>query len=483
MILTAPSAPLRVKPSQSTTRTLRATSLLLYVGLAAVTIGGCASYSPKPLNPAAIQAEFHARTPVDTSVRAFASRLNQAESSSLATFDPTDGLTLAEAEPVALVFNPALRVARLEANVTRAAANHAGRWEDPVLGADFERIVSGAKGANPWVVGSSLSLTLPLSGRLTAEKVRATAQADADLDRVIAQEWATRAALRELWLQWSAALLRVELAESTATQLNEAVNLADRQQQAGSLTRIDARLLRIESAGRAADLIELRSHAEELRLAILSMLGLAPQSAVKLMPSLAFALPAAAASTTDPLAATANPELAAIQTQYAVAEAALKLEIRKQYPDLTIGPGYATDQGDDRATLGLSLPLPIWNRNAGGVARATAEREAAQGRFESAFEQLATSLASAKARYDSAVRQLQALEATVIPLTDEQEADVRRVSALGRLEPLLMLETLKAQHAAKLRLVEAQLLQSLSAARLAELLGPPACPQAPATPN
>jgi outer membrane protein TolC len=266
-------------------------------------------------------------------------------------------------------------------------------------------------------------------------------------------------------------------------QLNDAVTLADRQQQAGSLTRIDARLLRIESAGRAADLIELRTHAEELRLAILCTLGLAPQSAVKLVPSLAFTLPATAGSTTDPLAAAANPELAAIRAQYAIAEAALKLEVRKQYPDLTIGPGYATDQGDDRATLGLSLPLPIWNRNASGVAQATAEREAAHSRFESAFERLTSNLAIATARYDSAVRQRQTIEATVIPLTDEQDADVRRVSALGRLEPLLMLETLKAQHAAKLRLVEAQLLQSLSAARLAELLGPPAPAQAPASSN
>jgi hypothetical protein len=188
VILTDPSAP------PIATQTAHSTALTLCVGLTIAAIGGCASYSPKPLNPAAIQTQFHARTPEDTSVRAFAAKLAETESASPAVFDPADGLTLAEAEPVALVFNPALRVARLEANITRAAANHAGRWEDPVLGADLERIVSGANGANPWVVGSSLSLTLPLSGRLIAERARATAQADADLDRVLAQEWATRAA-------------------------------------------------------------------------------------------------------------------------------------------------------------------------------------------------------------------------------------------------------------------------------------------------
>jgi len=190
------------------------------------------------------------------SVREFAAALDRAEGGSQAEgFDPSDGLSLDEAEAVLLVFNPDLRQARLEANVTRATAAHAGLWQDPVLGVDLERIVSGAGGANPWVAGSTIGITIPISGRLEAEKARAGADLAAELDRVAAKEWATRSALRELWIEWSAESVRAELAEELIAKLRDVAALADQLEKAGSMTRVDARLFRVELAGREADLI------------------------------------------------------------------------------------------------------------------------------------------------------------------------------------------------------------------------------------
>jgi hypothetical protein len=60
-----------------------------------------------------------------------------------------------------------------------------------------------------------------------------------------------------------------------------------------------------------------------------------------------------------------------------------------------------------------------------------------------------------------------------VPLADEQEADIRRVAALGRVDPLLLLESLKTQYAAKVRLVDARANESIGAVRLDELIGPP----------
>ncbi len=148
------------------------------VGLAGtlVALTGCQSYERRPLDMDGTRNAWLTRSPADPSVLTFARTLSQTESNAAyGTFDPSDGLTLAEAEAVALVFSPDLRLARLEANVTRATAAHAGLWQDPVLGVDMERVVSGAGGANPWVVGSTLGLTIPISGRLHAEKARAGA--------------------------------------------------------------------------------------------------------------------------------------------------------------------------------------------------------------------------------------------------------------------------------------------------------------------
>jgi len=445
-------------------------------------LAGCQSYEPKPLDLDATRAAWLTRSPADPSVREFAAALDRAERGSvMGGFDPSDGLTLAEAEVVALVFNPDLRQARLESNVTRATAAHAGLWHDPVLGVDLERVVSGAGGANPWATGSTLGITIPISGRLEAEKARAGADLEAELDRVAAKEWATRSALRELWIEWSAESVRAELAEELIAKLRDVAALADQLEKAGSMTRVDARLFRVELAGREADVIATTARVRELELQLRSMLGLAPEASLTLVPSVTFAPRTKNVDELRPLLDSSNPELAAVRAEYEVSEQSLRTEVRKQYPDLTIGPGYGTDQGDNRVLLGLSLPIPLWNRNQQGVAQAAAQREVARGRFETTYELLSSRLAIALTRYESGRAQRAIVESSVVPLADEQEADVRRVAALGRVDPLLLLESIKARYAAKVRLVDARADESIGAVRLDELIGPP-IPERPGPP-
>jgi cobalt-zinc-cadmium efflux system outer membrane protein len=131
--------------------------------------------------------------------------------------------------------------------------------------------------------------------------------------------------------------------------------------------------------------------------------------------------------------------------------------------------------------LGLSLPIPLWNRNQQGVAEAAAAREVARGRFATTYEHLSTQLAIALTRLDAGRAQRTLIESSVVPLADEQEADVARVAALGRVDPLLLLESLKTQYAAKIRLVEARAAESIAAVRLNELIGPPIPDPAQAT--
>lgn len=457
------------------------TFLVLASGLL-LALGGCTGYAPKPLDIDATHASWVSRSPSDPSVRAFAERLALSEATvppvgvERRGFDPGDGLALHEAEAVALVFNPDLRLARLEANVTRATARYAGLWQDPSLGMDFERIVSGADGANPWVAGSAIGITIPLSGRLEAEKSRAGAAHAADLDRVVAKEWKTRSMLRELWIEWSAARMRLDLAEELTGELRELADLVNRQERAGSMTRVETRLFLVEVSSREADRISNASRVREYELQLRSVMGLMPDSPLVLVPTVVYEPRTTDGDQLRKLIEASNPELLAVRTEYEVSEQMLRAEIRRQYPDLTIGPGYGTDQGDDRVQLGISLPLPLWNRNQQGIAEAIARREVAQGRFEATYEHIFSELAMAITRHESGRSQRALIESSVIPLADEQEADVRRIAALGRVDPLMLLEAIKARHAAKVRIVEAMATESMGAIRMDMLIGPPVNP-------
>ena len=464
-------------------RTTRARSLRFAAPAAALLLGlfpGCRSYERRPLDAAAVRAAMMERWPGGESAGRFAALLAEGGGDA-GVFDPADGLSLAEAEAVALIYNRDLREARLAAGVSRAAAEHAGVWADPVIGVDLERILSGVP--DPWVVAGTVGLTVPLSGRPAAEKAMARAGLDAELRHVAAREWETRTALRELWIEWSGAAHRARLAADLAERLGAVLSTAEGQERAGVLSRIEARALRVELAAREADLVAAEARAAELRLRLKDLMGLFPEAPVELVETMAFEPRSVEAPGALDGIGAGNAEVAAAASAYEVAERSLRLEIRKQYPELAIGPGFGTDEGDERILLGLQLSLPLWNRNRGGIAEALAAREAARGRFENVYEHALSRAAIARGRHEAGRRLRESIESGLLPLADEQSDEVRRIADLGRVDPLLLLQALEAQYEARVRLLEAREAEAAAAIGLDALLGPPVPPGArPATP-
>lgn len=445
-----------------------ATSWRIAQVLALAVLSGCQAYQSEPLDLAAHRQAYLQRAADAPPVLEFARQLAAIDAAP-AAFDLADGLSLAEAEAVALFYNPDLRVARLRAGVALATAQTAGLWEDPTLGIDAERILSNVH--NPWVIGGVLGITLPISGTLEAEKNRAAAASHAELRHVKAQEWTVRSDLRRAWMEWSAATRTVTIQKELVARLDDLLLLVDRLEKAGEYTRIDARVFRIERMTRATDLLWMESKAAEAELHVRGLIGLAAGAPVRLAPSAQYQSRQAAVDRRQALE-TANLELAALKAEYQVAEAALEREIKAQYPDVTIGPGGKREDGDGRALLGLSLPIPLWNRNQQGVAQALARRDLSRSQVQTALERLIIALDAAELRHRAAAQQRQTLETSIVPMVDEQEADTRRLVAAGRVDPLLILDALTRQHQARTRLIESHVAQSIALIRLDELAGP-----------
>jgi cobalt-zinc-cadmium efflux system outer membrane protein len=74
-------------------------------------------------------------------------------------------------------------------------------------------------------------------------------------------------------------------------------------------------------------------------------------------------------------------DILAALADYAAAEAGLRLEIAKQFPDVHLNPGYQFDQGDNKWSLGLTVELPILNQNQGAIAEAEARRKLSAAKF------------------------------------------------------------------------------------------------------
>jgi outer membrane protein TolC len=95
----------------------------------------------------------------------------------------------------------------------------------------------------------------------------------------------------------------------------------------------------------------------------------------------------------------ARPEILGALADYASAEASLRLEVAKQYPDFHFSPGYTWDQGADRWSIGVGFTLPVLNRNRGAIAKAEADRQSAATRFEALQAKTLGDLENARADY------------------------------------------------------------------------------------
>jgi outer membrane protein, heavy metal efflux system len=105
-----------------------------------------------------------------------------------------------------------------------------------------------------------------------------------------------------------------------------------------------------------------------------------------------------------------HPIIAFNQALLQQAEAQLQLERNLRYPQPTLRAEFERDPDLDQWRLGISLPLPLWNRRQGPIAEAIAEL----GRREATAEQqrlvLIRELENAYTYYQIAVRQEEAFE-------------------------------------------------------------------------
>ncbi|MBK8207585.1 MAG: TolC family protein [Planctomycetes bacterium] len=434
-------------------------------------LAGCQSYEPQPLDEDAALATWRERKPGNAAQ--YAAELSKRSEKPRAPFNAQDGLGLEEAEAVALFFNPGLRVARLRAGVELAAAEESGRWEDPELSVEGGWIIDSIP--NPWFLAASISFTIPLSGRPGVEQDLAFARYDVAKRQVVVQEWELLVSLRRQWRELELAREHLALTKGYLLELDALLEKAQRLQEAGEISSLDQRLVEMERAAARAERLSLEQAAAESESALKETLGLHPDAPLVLV-SGAPTVTQAAAGAEKRLRAN-HTGLALHRSAYETAEQELRLEIRKQYPDLHIGPGYEIDEGQSRITLGLGIPIPIINLNREGIARARASRAAARAEFEAELEGALHALAQAqqKARHAEQLRAQFLRE--VVPLADQQVADANALADAGEFDALVQLEVLSRRHETRVKILEVLIAAAQAQDAVVALLGPAFKPQ------
>lgn len=359
--------------------------------------------------------------------------------------DPAQGSSSVDLVRRALASNAELAAARLDVERARARLRQAGLRPNPAF--DFEQTngVFNSPGERTTSVGVSLPLELggQRSSRIDlaqAEFAVAEAEVADRARRLVAEVRAAYAealaAVRELGITGQLNNLDVQTARVVEARVAE-----------GDAAPLELNLLRVEvdrlRARRA--LIEGRLQAALLR--VKSLAGIPLDEPLRLREGLDVALlPAPPASLEEAVAIAlrTRPDLRLAGLNQEVAQAGLRLARAQGRPTVAAFTRYAQNQStfdetpiglltdrDKLFTYGVTITLPLFNRNQGAQAEAASAIAQAEQRRQFIEAVVRAEVASAYARYQAATQAATTFEQGVIARSNENIQAIRAAYQIG----------------------------------------------------
>jgi outer membrane protein TolC len=389
---------------------------------AGLACAGCASYAPRPLDPAGELARLSAVEPGALQIEY--AQPGAAADRTPRRFDPLDGLDEVELAALALTINPGLRARRAEVGEAQALLVSAGLLPNPDLGA-FVR--SGIGASSGTAVGLDAMFALLRPDERPARRALAESEVEvvragiaADELRLVAQ--VRRARIAVLSAEQSLRLLEQELGVRT-----EAVTLLRRERDLGEATELALSLVELDRTTVERGVRDARASTQRERRALDALLGVPPTLELELVGSggdLVFTIvedPSDAQI--DARLISDSPELLARAAEYRRAEAELRLAVSMQYPSLRLGPTYEKDiEGSEGIGLGASIELPLFDRNQGGIAAKEALRERKRLEYVAALHELRARAFEARAELRRSRSEVELEQREVLPLVQRTEA-------------------------------------------------------------
>jgi cobalt-zinc-cadmium efflux system outer membrane protein len=288
-------------------------------------------------------------------------------------------LTLDEAVALAGGSAPAAEAAAANVEAAGAARRVAGLRPNPALSVEVENFIGTGpyNGVNGADVTASVAIPLELGGKRQAR----IAVADAAAHRAQVAQAIAKADIRlqvtELYIQASAAEVRVAIAEDQYRIAEGTARAATIRVQAGRASPLEQERAEVARLTAEAEAEKARRLADAARANLARRIGRPIAGPLDIA-----VLGGPGAGTMGPprpKAAAGTLALAAADADLATADAGVELARSQRVPDLTVGPGIRRLEAtnDVAAVFSVSVPLPLFNNGRAAVDQANAERRRA----------------------------------------------------------------------------------------------------------
>lgn len=360
-------------------------------------------------------------------------------------FDPLQGASSSDLVRRALASNGELLAARLDVERARARLRQAGLRPNPTI--DFEQTTgrfTGAAGERETSIGIAVPLELGKRGRridLAKAELEASEAEIANRERLLTSE------VRSNYAEALAALRELEITENLNNIDLQTTRFIQARVNEGESAPIELNLLRVEVdrlRSRRA-LVEGRLQATLLRLKNLA--GIPHEESLRLQENIlapSLAAPPSSLEAATEIALRTRPDLRLARLTEEVAQAGLRLARTEGVPEVTpfakytisrsvfddTPVGVLTDR-DKLISFGVSVGIPVFNRNQGAKAEAASAISQARTRREFVESVIRSEVASAYARYEAAHTASAIFEQGVVSRSNENIRAIRAAYEIG----------------------------------------------------
>jgi cobalt-zinc-cadmium efflux system outer membrane protein len=360
-------------------------------------------------------------------------------------------LTIDELVDWALRENPELQAVHAEVEAAGGRLLQAGLRPNPMLDVGMQRSVTGPD--HNVMVGVTLPLDLNhrKAGRLgVAERELALKEA-----QVAERERMLRAEVRLKAGELLAARRNLRITEELLEANRQALSLIRERVRRGGAPLLEENLMLVEVNRLDSSRERLESRVEVLRLQIGTLLGLEPETPLAVRGDLRLppvrhtreaGLTQALTTRSDLLAARVEMDMAGAKVRKEEAEGRWDASVNVGYMRQDFGYDLSgfTERGELRPITdvfhyvggGLTVTLPVRNRNQGNIAAAFAEAKAAGRRLEAATLMVRQEVSAAFTQQEAAERALSTYTRGVWEVARKNLQVVRQAYELGR-HPLL----------------------------------------------
>jgi outer membrane protein, heavy metal efflux system len=401
--------------------------------------------------------EAAAQNPAETRANAAESRkLETAYVPAIKTSDPLDKAIASYVDPLqgsssvdlvrrALTANAQLAAARLEIDRARARLRQAGLRPNPSVDFEQQNGVSHSPGERTTAIG--LALPLELAGQRGRRIDLARAELEAAEADVADRERRLGSEVRLVFIEALSALRELEVTQDLYSLDLETARVVEARVEEGEAAPLELNLLRAEvdrwQARRA--LVEGRLQAAMARLK--QVVGMAPDERLQLREGLLAPLlpdPPASLEAAVELALRTRPDLRLARLSEEVAQAGYRLAKAQAAPQVTAFARYSNSRStfdetpigaltdrDRLLAFGVSVTLPILNRNQGVKAEAQLAITQAQRQREFVESVVRAEVAAAYRRYQAAQASIRAYERGVIERSERNVQTMRAAYQIG----------------------------------------------------